>query len=144
LFDISIFCTDKRFPFLEHTQSQVCCRHSHLVSWPCKTQRIWDVMLSQPKCWKSSFQHLAGTTVLQNISNCSPNNTVSHPTSLEFSAAHSCASLTACILNINLNHTGNRNLYQNILSDLVSVIFTDACTGYCLIEMSSVLFCCSL
>jgi len=32
LFDISVFCTDKCFPFLEHTKFQVCCRHSHLVS----------------------------------------------------------------------------------------------------------------
>ena len=116
-----------------------------------------------------------GNMFPQNIGNRSPNNTVSHPTSLETSAAHSCAHLsstfqctpqqhtpvhtsaahscahlsstlqctpqqhtpvhtsaahssahlTAYILNVNLNHIGNGNLHQNILSDLVSVIFTD-------------------
>jgi len=108
-----------------------------------------------------------GNTFPQNIGNRSPSNTVSDPTSLESSAAHCrahltvshpsaahchahltvshpsaahCrAHLTACIVNVNLNHTGNRNLHQNIRSDSVNVTFTDTCTAYGLVKISSVL-----
>ena len=80
-----------------------------------------------------------GNTFPQNIGNRSPSNTVSDPTSLESSAAHCRAHLTACIVNVNLNHTGNRNLHQNIRSDSVNVTFTDTCTAYGLVKISSVL-----
>jgi len=105
----TLLCTPQ-----QHTPVHTSAAHScaHLSSTPqCTPQQHIPVHTSAAH----SCAHLSST--LQ----CTPQ----QHTPVHTSAAHSSAHLTAYILNVNLNHIGNGNLHQNILSDLVSVIFTD-------------------